>query len=91
MLTTEVTNGTCQPARVTSTCCTKTLVATAAAVIRLMAQYHRSVYRDQCSRVLAQLLQVKHTHAISDKAVARSGLTDPSALAISVKSITSVA
>jgi hypothetical protein len=41
------------------------LVATAAAVIKLMAQYHHSVYRDQCSRALAQLHQVKHTDAPS--------------------------
>ncbi len=39
----------------------KTMVATAAAMIKLMAQYRHSGYRDQCSRVLAQLHQVKHT------------------------------
>jgi hypothetical protein len=36
------------------------MLATAASVIKLMAQYYHSGYRDQCFRALAQLHQVKH-------------------------------
>jgi hypothetical protein len=41
------------------------MVATAASVVKLMAQHHHSGYRDQCSRALAQLHQVKHADAPS--------------------------
>jgi len=34
------------------------MVATATSVIKPMAQYHHSGYRDQCSHALAQLHQV---------------------------------